>query len=38
MNSMEKSMLLDELFVLRKADKEYEVKLLGKQNRMPKQL
>ena len=32
MNSKEKSMLIDELFVLRKADKEYEVKLLEKQN------
>ena len=30
MNSMEKSMLLDELFALRKADKEREAKLLEK--------
>ena len=34
MNSMEKSMLLDELFALRKADKEREAKLLEKLDRM----
>ena len=38
MNSMEKSMLLDELFALRKADKEREAKLLEKLDRMTEQL
>lgn len=38
MNSMEKSMLLDELFALRKADKEREAKLLEKLDRMSGQL
>ena len=38
MNSMEKSMLLDELFSLRKADKEREAKLLEKLDRMTEQL
>ncbi len=38
MNSMEKSMLLDELFALRKADKEREARLLEKLNRMTEQL
>ena len=38
MNSMEKSMLLDKLFALRKADKEYEAKLLEKLDRMTEQL
>lgn len=34
MNSMEKSMLLDELFALRKADKEERNRLLEKLDRM----
>ena len=34
MNSMEKSMLLDELFALRKADKEERDRLLEKLDRM----
>lgn len=34
MNFMEKSMLLDELFALRKADKEEQDKLLEKLDRM----
>ena len=34
MNSMEKSMLLDELFALRKADKEERGRLLEKLDRM----
>lgn len=34
MNSMEKSMLLDELFALRKADKEERNKFLEKLDRM----
>ena len=38
MTSMEKSMLLDELFALRKADKEREAKLLEKLDRMTEQL
>ena len=38
MNSMEKSMLLDELFALRKADKEHEAKFLEKLDRMTEQL
>ena len=38
MNSMEKSMLLDELFVLRKADKEERDRLLEKLDRMTEQL
>ena len=38
MNSMEKSMLLDELFALRKADKEERHRLLEKLNRMTEQL
>ena len=38
MNSMEKSMLLDELFALRKADKEREAKLLEKLDQMTEQL
>ena len=38
MNSMEKSMLLDELFDLRKADKEREARLLEKLDRMTEQL
>lgn len=38
MNSKEKSMLLDELFALRKADKEREAKLLEKLDRMTEQL
>ena len=38
MNSMEKSMLLDELFALRKADKEERDRLLEKLNRMTEQL
>lgn len=38
MNSMEKSMLLDELFVLRKADKEREAKHLNKLGSMTEQL
>lgn len=38
MNSMEKLMLLDELFVLRKADKEERNKLLEKLDRMIEQL
>ena len=38
MNSMEKSMLIDELFALRKADKEREAKLLEKLDRMTEQL
>ena len=38
MNSMEKSMLLDEFFALRKADKECEAKLLAKLDRMTEQL
>ena len=38
MNSMEKSTLLDELFALRKADKEREAKLLEKLDRMTEQL
>ncbi len=38
MNSMEKSMLLDELFALRKADKEERDKLLEKLDRMSGQL
>ena len=38
MNSMEKSMLLDELFALCKADKEREAKLLEKLDRMTEQL
>lgn len=38
MNSMEKSMLLDELFALRKADKEERNKLLEKLDRMSEQL
>ena len=38
MNSMEKSMLLDELFALRKADKEREAKLLEKLDRITEQL
>ena len=38
MNSTEKSMLLDKLFALRKADKERETKLLEKQDRMTDQL
>ena len=38
MNSMEKSMLLDGFFALRKADKEHEVKLLEKLDRMSGQL
>lgn len=38
MNSMEKSMLLDELFALHKADKEHEAKLLEKLERMTEQL
>ena len=38
MNSMEKSMLLDELFALRKADKEEQDKLLEKLDRMSEQL
>jgi hypothetical protein len=37
MNSMEKSMLFDELFALRKADKR-EAKLLEKLDRMTEQL
>ena len=38
MNSMEKSMLLDELFALRKADKEERDRLLEKLDRMTEQL
>ena len=38
MNSMEKSMLLDEPCALRKVDKEREAKLLEKQDRMTEQL
>ena len=38
MNSMEKSMLLDELFALRKADKEERDKLLEKLDRMSEHL
>lgn len=38
MNSMEKSMLLDELFALRKADREERDKLLEKLDRMTEQL
>ena len=38
MNSMEKSMLLDELFALRKADKQERDKLLEKLDRMTEQL
>ena len=38
MNSMEKSMLLDELFALCKADKEREAKLLEKLDRMTEQM
>ena len=38
MNSMEKSMLLDELFALRKADREDRDKLLEKLDRMTEQL
>ena len=38
MNSMEKSMLLDELFALRKADKEERNRLLEKLDRMTEQL
>lgn len=38
MNSMEKSMLLDELFALRKADKEERDKLLEKLEGMSGQL
>ena len=38
MNSMERSMQLDELFALRKADKEREAKLLEKLDRMTEQL
>ena len=38
MNSMEKSMLLDEFFALCKADKEREAKLLEKLDRMTEQL
>ena len=38
MNFMEKSMLLDELFALRKADKEERDKLLEKLDRMSEQL
>ena len=38
MNSMEKSMLLDELFALRKADKEERDKFLEKLDRMSEQL
>lgn len=38
MNSMEKSMLLDELFALRKADKEERHRLLEKLDRMTEQL
>lgn len=38
MNSMEKSMLLNELFALRKADKEERDKLLEKLDRMSEQL
>ncbi len=38
MNSMENSMLLDELFSLRKAEKEREAKLLEKLDRMTEQL
>lgn len=37
MNSMEKSMLLDELFALRKADKQERDKLLEKLDRMTEQ-
>ena len=38
MNSMEKSMLLDELFSLRKADKAEREQLLAKLDRMTEQL
>ena len=38
MNSMEKSMLLDELFALRKADKAEREQLLAKLDRMTEQL
>ncbi|MEJ8764250.1 hypothetical protein WKU26_12720, partial [Phocaeicola sp. HCN-40430] len=38
MNSMEKSMLLDKLFALRKADKQERDKLLEKLDRMTEQL
>lgn len=38
MHSMEKSKLLDELFALRKADKEKRERLLEKLNRMSDQL
>ena len=38
MNSMEKSILLDELFALRKADKEVRYRLLEKLDRMIEQL
>ncbi len=38
MNSMEKSMLLDELFSLRKADKTEREQLLAKLDRMTEQL
>lgn len=38
MNSMEKSMLLDELFALRKADKEERDRLLEKLDLMTEQL
>ena len=38
MNSIEKSMLLDELFALRKADKEERNRLLEKLDRMTEQL